>query len=86
MAVTIDRSVSPNAIYIGTHGLGVYVSTDDGASWTAMNAGLGSLFVTTLQVSSSQPKVLYVGTENRGVWSKMLENGHFIYLPLVVKE
>jgi hypothetical protein len=86
MAVTIDRSVSPNAVYIGTHGLGVYVSTDDGASWTAMNAGLGSLFVTTMQVSSSQPKVLYVGTENRGVWSKMIENGHFIYLPLVVKE
>lgn len=88
MAVTIDRSVSPNAVYIGTHGLGVYVSKDDGASWTAMNDGLGSLFVTTLQVSASQPKVLYAGTENRGVWSMMIENGYgnFIYLPLALKE
>ena len=90
MAVTIDRSVSPNAVYIGTNGMGVFVSKDDGASWTAMNDGLGSLFVTTLQVSASQPKVLYAGTENRGVWSKMIENGQIIsiplYLPLMLKE
>jgi photosystem II stability/assembly factor-like uncharacterized protein len=90
MAVTIDRSVSPNAVYIGTHGMGVYVSKDDGASWTAMNDGLGSLFVTNLQVSASQPKVLYAGTENMGVWSKMIENGQIIsiplYLPLMLTE
>ncbi|MGB3701399.1 MAG: hypothetical protein WA997_09015, partial [Anaerolineales bacterium] len=90
MAVTVDRSVSPNAVYIGTNGMGVFVSKDDGASWTAMNDGLGSLFVTTLQVSASQPKVLYAGTENRGVWSKMIENGQIIsiplYLPLMLKE
>jgi len=88
--VTIDRSVSPNAVYIGTNGMGVFVSKDDGASWTAMNDGLGSLFITTLQVSASQPKVLYAGTKDRGVWSMTIGNGHSIsiplYLPLVVKE
>ena len=89
-AVAIDRSESPNVVYIGTDGMGVYVSEDDGASWTAMNDGLGSLFITTLQVSASQPKVLYAGTKDRGVWSMTIGNGHSIsiplYLPLVVKE
>ena len=88
--VTIDRSVSPNVVYIGKYGMGVYVSKDDGASWTAMNDGLGSLFITTLQVSEGQPKVLYAGTKDRGVWSMTIGNGHSIsiplYLPLVVKE
>jgi photosystem II stability/assembly factor-like uncharacterized protein len=88
--VAIDRSVSPNVVYIGTSGMGVYVSEDDGASWTAMNDGLGSLFITTLQVSASQPKVLYAGTKNRGVWSMTIGNGPSLsialYLPLVEKD
>ena len=90
MAVTVDRSVNPNVVYIGTSGMGVYVSKDDGASWTAMNDGLGSLFITTLQVSESQPKVLYAGTNDRGVWSMTIGNGQIIsiplYLPLLVKD
>jgi photosystem II stability/assembly factor-like uncharacterized protein len=90
MAVTVDRSVSPNLIYIGTSGMGVYVSEDDGATWTAMNDGLGSLFITTLQVSASQPKVLYAGTTNSGVWSITIGNGQIIsiplFLPMMIKE
>jgi photosystem II stability/assembly factor-like uncharacterized protein len=90
MAVTVDRSVNPNVVYIGTSGMGVYVSEDVGATWTAMNDGLGSLFITNLQVSTSQPKVLYTGTTNSGVWSKTIGNGTSIsiplYLPLVVNK
>ncbi len=86
-AVAIDRSVIPNVVYIGTSGMGVYVSKDDGDSWTAMNDGIGSLSVTNLQVSEGYPKFLYAGTSNRGVWSMMIGNGHSIsiYLPLVVE-
>ena len=88
--VTIDRSVNPNVVYIGTSGMGVYVSQDDGASWTAMNDGLGSLFITDLDVSASQPKVLYTGTGNRRVWRMTIGNGQIIfvplYLPLLMKE
>jgi photosystem II stability/assembly factor-like uncharacterized protein len=86
MAVAVDRSESPNVVYIGTSGMGVYRSQDAGASWTAMNDGLGSLFITNLQLSEGQPKVLYAGTLNQGVWSMMIGNGYSIslYLPLVV--
>ena len=88
MAVAVDRSVSPNVVYIGPSGMGVYVSRDEGATWGAMNDGLGSLFITNLQVSEGQPKVLYAGTANRGVW--MVGNENFIaiplYLPLLVKD
>jgi hypothetical protein len=51
-----------------------------------MNDGLGSLFITNLQLSEGQPKVLYAGTLNRGVWSMMIGNGYAIslYLPVVV--
>ena len=88
--VTIDRSVNPNVVYIGTSGMGVYFSEDDGASWAAMNDGLGSLFITNLQVSEGQPKVLYAGTRNRGVWSMTIGNGSSIsiplYLPLLMKD
>jgi photosystem II stability/assembly factor-like uncharacterized protein len=90
MAVTVDRSVSPNAVYIGTSGMGVYVSKDGGSSWKAMNDGLASLFITTLQVSEGQPKLLYAGTTNSGVWSTTIGNGEIIsiplYLPLLVKD
>ena len=89
-AVTVDRSVNPNVVYIGTSGMGVYVSKDDGSSWKAMNDGLGNLFITSLQVSTSQPKVLYAGTTNSGVWSTTIGNGSSIsiplYLPLLVKD
>jgi len=89
-AVAIDRSESPNVVYIGTDGMGVFVSKDDGASWTPMNDGLGSLSITSLEVSESQPKVLYAGTSKRGVWSMTIGNGHSIsiplYLPLVVRD
>jgi ligand-binding sensor domain-containing protein len=89
-AVAVDRSVNPNVVYIGTSGMGVYVSENDGATWTAMNDGLGSFYITSLQVNEGQPKVLYAGTTNGGVWSMTIGNGQSIsnplYLPLVVNK
>jgi len=41
LAVAIDPS-APGTIYAGTHGAGVFKSTDGGASWTASNSGLTS--------------------------------------------
>lgn len=40
--LAIDTSVSPAAIYAGTAGSGVYMSTDGGDNWSAVNTGLTS--------------------------------------------
>lgn len=40
--LAIDISTSPAVIYAGTAGSGVYMSTDDGDTWSAVNTGLTS--------------------------------------------
>ncbi|MHC4639178.1 MAG: WD40/YVTN/BNR-like repeat-containing protein [Planctomycetota bacterium] len=71
-ALAIDRSTSPGIIYVGTEGSGVFVSIDGGSSWTSFNEGLGSLFVTKLAISATQPKMLYAGTSNDSVWNRSI--------------
>lgn len=85
-ALAFDGSASPGIIYGGTGTEGVFVSQDGGITWIPFNEGLGNLSITKLAISASQPKMLYAGTSYGGVWSRMIENMHFIYLPLVVKE
>jgi photosystem II stability/assembly factor-like uncharacterized protein len=45
---------------------GVFRSTDAGASWTAVNAGLTSTDVHSLAIDPSSPATLYAGTSNGG--------------------
>jgi uncharacterized protein (TIGR03437 family) len=52
--------VSNTTIWVATFGGGVYRSTNQGANWTAANAGLGNLFVNELFLSGS---TLYAGTD-----------------------
>ena len=52
-------------IYAGTEVNGVYVSTDDGLTWTARNAGIETLEVTAIV---STPGYLFAGTFGGGVF------------------
>ena len=72
-ALAIDRSTSPDTIYAGTKENGVFVSCDRGNTWIPFNKGLGSLSISKLAISSGQPKMLYAGTMNGGVWSSAIQ-------------
>lgn len=62
--------VGPDVIYAGTESMGLYKSADGGATWSAMNQGLGlepgvRLSVTAIAVDSQNPDSVYVA---RGAW------------------
>src|SRR5258708_18653310 len=61
--VVLALAVSGTSIFAGTAGSGVFRSTDDGATWTAVNAGLTSRDVFALLVADS---VLFAGTARNG--------------------
>jgi hypothetical protein len=62
LALAIDP-VNPATLYAGTAGSGVFQSTDAGASWTAMNAGLTSSSVYALAIDRSTPTRIYAATD-----------------------
>jgi len=71
-ALALDPQ-TPATLYAGTNflgktGGGVFKSTDGGASWSAVNAGLTNLQVKTLALDSSTPPRLYAGTVGDGVF------------------
>ncbi|MFH2048657.1 MAG: hypothetical protein ABIJ12_04340 [bacterium] len=53
-------------IFVGLSDGGVYQSKDIGESWTQINDGLGSLFVTSLAINSTDD--LFAGTATDGVF------------------
>lgn len=69
IALAIDTSGNPGAVYVGTTTHGVYVSRDDGVTWTSFSEGLGNLHVTELATSNGPTRTLYAGTAYGGVWS-----------------
>lgn len=60
------------AIYAGTlgSGHGVFKSTDEGESWTAVNNGLGGLDIYSLAVAPANPSLVYAITD-QGVWRSL---------------
>ncbi len=58
-------AVNGNNLYAGTFRGGVFLSTNDGTSWTQVDAGLMDTTVTALAVSG---KNLFAGTYGRGVF------------------
>jgi hypothetical protein len=74
-ALAVDPS-APATLYAGSWAadFGVFKSTDGGASWTAMNAGLTSLFVNALAIDPSTPARIYAGTEG-GVYEFLGADG-----------
>ena len=83
--------LTDDAVYLGTEDKGVYASLDSGGTWMAFNQGLEGLSIQALEVSTSQPKMLYAGLEYGGVWSidvPSTSNGGSqlkIYLPSVMR-
>ena len=51
-------------IFAGTYGGGVFLSTDNGASWTAVNNGLTNPDINTLAINGTN---IFAGT-NEGVF------------------
>ena len=66
-------AVSPNGtggtnLFAGTDG-GVFLSTNNGTSWTAASTGLTNTYVRALAVSGTN---LFAGTHGGGVWRRPL--------------
>ena len=61
-------AVSGTNLFAGTDGGGVFLSTNNGTSWTAFNIGLTNTVVNALAVSGTN---LFAGT-NDGVWRRPL--------------
>jgi ligand-binding sensor domain-containing protein len=59
-------STDAGTIYAGSFGQGVFVSHDQGNSWTAMNTGLSDRFILCLTID--QQGVVYAGTVRGGVF------------------
>jgi hypothetical protein len=58
-------AVSETNLFAGTEGSGVFLSTNNGTSWAAVNTGMTNTNVYSLVVNG---KNLYAGTDNGGVF------------------
>jgi hypothetical protein len=65
-AIVSALAVSGTNLFAGLQGGGVYLSTNNGTSWTAVNDGLNNLFVNALLASGTN---LIAGT-SAGVWRR----------------
>src|SRR5439155_972330 len=59
--VEIDPA-TPSTLYVAVFGDGVYKSTDSGNTWTAMKAGLTSLFDHNVAIALTSPTTVYVAS------------------------
>jgi photosystem II stability/assembly factor-like uncharacterized protein len=62
----VINSTSPNIMYAGTAGAGVYKTTNSGVNWVQVNNGLINLTVQCMAISKSNPSIIMVGTTNTG--------------------
>ncbi len=62
---------SPDKLFLGTAGEGVFLSTDDGSSWEQINTGLTNLDITSLAYGGQD---LFAGTLSEGVF-RLINNG-----------
>lgn len=65
-SIAIDPE-KPQTIYVADYHLGVYMSTDGGLSWDAINEGLSTKAVKTLALSADG-WILYAVTVGEGVF------------------
>jgi hypothetical protein len=75
---------SDRTLFAATNGGGVFKSTDGGASWSAMNEGLESLYIWSLALTATPPRTLFAGTSGMSVWQYTLPL-HRFYLPVIFK-
>jgi photosystem II stability/assembly factor-like uncharacterized protein len=62
-------------VYIGTHDSGMYKTTNGGASWAPIGAGLGSPSIMSILIHVSNQQVLYAGTMEGGVYRSLDSDG-----------
>jgi photosystem II stability/assembly factor-like uncharacterized protein len=60
---------SPDWLWAARDGGGLYLSTDRGASWSNVGAGLGDNLVQALAINYATPKGVLAGTATAGVWA-----------------
>jgi hypothetical protein len=65
-SIVIDP-VEPQILYAADLSMGVYMSTDGGASWTPINDGLSTKAATSLAISADG-WILYAATSGEGVF------------------
>jgi photosystem II stability/assembly factor-like uncharacterized protein len=70
--VLVDPEV-PGRLFLGTD-LGVFVSTDDGATWAQENAGFGNIVTESLYLQrQASRRMLYAFTHGRSAWKVQLK-------------
>jgi hypothetical protein len=62
-------AASDGYVFAGTDTGGIFVSTNNGTSWTAVNIGMTNTYVHALAVSGTN---LFAGTRGGGVWRRPL--------------
>src|SRR5579884_3839960 len=60
-ALAVDPT-TPSTIFAGTFGNGIFRSTNGGASWQAVNSGLGNLIVNSLSIDPTNTAIVLAGT------------------------
>ena len=58
----------PTTLYVGTEFSGVFISTNGGADWNAINTGLTSTNARALAIDPTTPATLYAGTDSDGMF------------------
>jgi photosystem II stability/assembly factor-like uncharacterized protein len=61
-AIVVDPK-SPDMIFVGTDGSGIFVSGDGGASWAPLNDGLADLHIHALAASPASPQTLFAAAD-----------------------
>ena len=70
-SVVLSLAVSGTNLFAGTYGGGVFLSTNRGTSWAAINTELANSYVYSLAVSGTE---LLAGTFGGGVWRRPLSD------------
>jgi hypothetical protein len=76
-ALAVDPAAT-STIYAGSRTLGVYKSTNAGATWAP--TALTNLFVTALTVDPASPSTVYAGTDANGIYKSA--NGGTSWFPI----
>lgn len=87
-AMAIDPT-NTDIMYTGSSTLGIYKTTDAGASWNPMNTGLTNMAILALAISPSNPQVLYAGTNygaNDGVYKTTNGGGSWTRMVTGIQE
>jgi hypothetical protein len=61
--------MSGSAVFAGTYGGGVFLSTNNGTSWNSVDSGFATSNIQSLAVSGG---AIFAGTDGEGIWRRPL--------------